>query len=67
MTKPLLFLSDYSKKHDTGPNHPECAARIEILEDLFAELSDGEDGIFYAQAAEPDQLLLAQSEEYVLD
>lgn len=67
MTKPLLFLSDYSKKHDTGPNHPECAARIEVLEELFADLSYDEDKIFYAHAADLDQILLAHSEDYVFD
>jgi acetoin utilization deacetylase AcuC-like enzyme len=65
--KPIIYLSDYSHKHDTGEGHPENAARIKVLEDLFAEAPFNQWQHKRAHAASLDQILLAHDEDYVFD
>ncbi len=65
--KPIIYLSDYSQKHDTGEGHPENAARIKVLEDLFSEAPFNDWQQINARAATLDQILLAHNEDYVFD
>lgn len=65
--KPTIYTSAFSKKHDTGHAHPECPARIEVLEDLLQEKPFKDWPQKQSTAAELDQILLAHTEEYVFD
>ncbi len=63
--KTTIYTHPLSLAHDTGPAHPECAARIETLNTLFSE-DDFQDFKFKdAPAATRDQLLYAHPESYI--
>lgn len=65
--KPAIYTSHYSKRHDTGHGHPENAARMDALEELFAEDIFTDWPRENVRAAELEQIILAHSEDYVFD
>jgi acetoin utilization deacetylase AcuC-like enzyme len=64
---PNLYTSPYSKKHDTGNDHPENTKRIEILERLFTEKPFKDWPQTISHPATLDQILYAHDEDYVFD
>lgn len=65
--KPAIYTSHYSKRHDTGHGHPESAARMDALEELFTEDIFNDWPRANAKPAEPEQIILAHDEDYVFD
>lgn len=65
--KPILYLSPLSPAHDTGAGHPECAARIETLQELFTTKPFADWPQKFSQPAGLDQILYAHDEDYVFD
>lgn len=59
-----IYKSRFNHQHDTGKNHPECAARIKILEDLFDEEHLKTCPQKIGNAATEEQIKRAHDEEY---
>lgn len=64
---PTIYTSAYSTRHDTGAGHPENAARITALAELFTTppFKDWEQKT--ATPADLDTILLAHDENYVFN
>jgi len=63
--EPIIYTSDFSKRHDTGLGHPECAARITALEDLFAKAPFKDWPQKTGLPADEDQILFAHHQDYM--
>ena len=65
--KPAIYTSRLSKRHDTGHGHPECAARMDALDELFAEEIFNNWPQEQSNPAELEQIMPAHSEDYIFD
>ena len=58
--KVIIYTSPFSARHNTGENHPENAARLEILQELFDDYPQAS-----ARPATLDQIMLAHDQDYI--
>ena len=60
-----LYTHPAGLTHDTGPGHPECAARLQVILDLFDEAPFNSLPRVTAREAEYEELLRAHDERYL--
>jgi len=62
---PIIITSQFSRHHDTGLDHPECAARTDALMDLLDTVPFTDWDVLTAEAADEDQILAAHDTKYL--
>ena len=65
--KPLILINPLSTQHNTGDGHPESAARITALEELFETPTFKDYPKQIARAAELETTFLGHDEDYIFD